>query len=349
MGEHDRGRTSRRGFLSASGAAGSLGLGTMLGGCGGQQPGGPDSGRKPVRAAFSNGGLQTTWCKLGYDTVMLWADLLDVEVLWCDGELNPQRQRDKLDLIVDGQWDFCAFQGLQTGALEQPARQLKKRGVPVISMDTLLVEQDRLRDVGVWVQIAADHQQMAVSSTRYLMERIGGRGRVIHIGGASAHSGARDRQAGFQKVVGQYPEVQVVGGGVRWCDWKVEVARDTFETLLAESDEPVAGAFFHNDDMALACVPALAGTPHEKMVITAVDGQKDGLTGVRDGRLAATAVNPTCMIHMISLVVGQFIVRNGETLEDVPLKIPLPSPLVCKEAGNLEAMFYLSDPRHCLM
>ena len=101
--------------------------------------------------------------------------------------------------------------------------------------------------------------------------------------------------------------------------------------------------------LALACIPALKSTPHEEMVITAVDGQEVGLTGVRDGLLAATVINPTSMIHMMSLVIGQFIVRNNEKLKDVPLEIPLPGPLVSKDTGNIDAMFYMSDPKHCLI
>lgn len=31
------------------------------------------------------------------------------------------------------------------------------------------------------------------------------------------------------------------------------------------------------------------------------------------------------------------------------LEIPCPCPLVSKEAGNLDAMFYLSDPKHCMV
>jgi len=304
-----------------------------------------------LRAAFSNGGLTTTWCKMGHDAAKLWGDLLDVEIVWVDGELNPQRQREKIEMLVDDKLDFCCFQALQTGALVQPVKQLAKRGIPVISMDTLIAERPKLRESGVWTQVAADHTKMAEQSVGYLMDRIGGKGKVIHIGGASSHSGAKDRKRGFDKVVAMHSKVTVVGGGdgVRWCDWKTEVARNTFEALLQQSDEPIAGAFFHNDDMALACIPALKGTVHEKMVITAVDGQEVGLTAVRDGRLAATAVNPTSMIHMMSLVVGQFIVRNAEKLTDVPLEIPLPNPLVSKEAGNLDAMFYMSDVKHCLV
>ncbi len=280
---------------------------------------------------------------------MLWGDLLNVDVQWYDGEFDGRKQREKIDGIVDQDWDFCALQAHQIGILEGPVKKLKSRNVPVISMDTLLVERHRLRDVGVWIEIAPDHVHMAELSTQYLMDRIGGRGRVLHIGGESGHSGAQDRNQGFNNIVSQYPEVEVVAGGVRWCDWDPELARKTFENLLEQNEEPIAGAFFHNDDMALASVPVKAGTRHDDMVVTAVDGQKAGLAGIRDGKLAATAVNPTCMIHGWSLIIGQFIVRNREKVEDVPLEIICPSPLVARETGNLDAMFYLSDPKHCLI
>lgn len=341
----------RRDWLQWAVAAGSLGLGALAAGCTSPPDASPPGSgrRRRLRAAFSNAGLQGTWNKLGYDTAMLWGELLDVEVVWFDGEFDVQKQREKIELIVDDPWDFCAIQAHQINTLEEPVRRFKKRNIPVISMDTLIVDRHRLRDAGVWLEIAPNHVEMAENSTRYLMERIRGEGKVIHIGGASAHSGAQDREKGFNNILKQYPKVSVVGGGVRWCDWKTEKARDTFEALLQQSDTPIAGAFFHNDDMALACYPALAGTRHEGMVLCAVDGQKGGLTGVRDGRLAATSVNPSCMIHMYALVIGQFIVRNQEKIEDVPRQIILPSPLVSRESGNLEAMFYLSDPKHCLV
>jgi ribose transport system substrate-binding protein len=226
---------------------------------------------------------------------------------------------------------------------------LKKRGIPVISMDTMLVARDRMRDAGVWCEVMPNQVFMGESSTKCLMEKIGGRGRVIHIGGLSAHSGAQGRRQGFENVVAGYPQVEVLGGGVRWCDWEKQAARDTFESLLDQSSEPIAGAFFHSDDMALACLPALEGTVHEKMVVTAVDGQKEGLAAIREGKLAATTVNPVCLIHMTALVMGQFIARNKEPVESVPLEIITPGPLVSLDTGNLPAMLYLADPRHCLV
>ncbi|NQT36366.1 MAG: sugar ABC transporter substrate-binding protein [Planctomycetes bacterium] len=353
MTRRQTGQPSRRGFLKQAAVGTGLGVGALLPGCRGSGESGPGTGRR-LRAAFSNGGLQGTWCKLGKDAAELWGNMLNIEVVWKDGEYDTQIQRDKLDLIVDEPWDFCCFQANQTNALEEPTKRLRDRGIPVISMDTLLVERDRLREVGVWCQVTPDHVAMAETSTQYLMDKIGGRGTVIHIGGDSAHSGARDRNQGFMNIVKKYPDVKVAGDddgdgdGVRWCDWNLEKARDQFESFLGRS-EPIAGAFFHNDDMALACVPAIKGTPHEKMVVTGVDGQANGLEGVRDGLLAATTVNPACLVHVTALFLGQFIARNEEKVEDVPLEIVLPSPLVSLETGNLDAMFYMSDPKHCLI
>jgi ABC-type sugar transport system substrate-binding protein len=343
--------TSRRDVLVQLTAG--LGLGSLLAGCGGTQPQGegPAGGRRRLRALVSNAGLQGTWNKVGRDAAQLWCELLDIDMTFVDGEFDVEKQVQRIDGKVDQEWDFVAIQAHQMNTLEASVSRLAKRKVPVISMDTLIVDRPRLREAGVWLEIAPNHCELAEKSTQYLVDKIGGKGSVIHIGGESAHSGAQDRKRGFDNVLKKYPEVKVVGGGVRWCDWKVEKARDTFETLLEQPDaENVAGAFVHNDDMALACSRALEGKPkHKGMVITAVDGQKTGLDGVKEGRIAATAVNPASMVHMYPVVVGQFIVRNREKMEDLPLQILLPSTLVSKESGNLDAMYYLSDPRHGLV
>ena len=216
-------------------------------------------------------------------------------------------------------------------------------------MDTRLVALERMREVGVWIQVEPDQEYMGRTSTEELVRRIDGSGKVAHIGGGSGHSGAQGRRAGFNKVISGYPEIEVVGGGVRWCDWEKEKARSTFEALLNQTQEPIAGAFFHSDDMALAAVEALKGSRHEGMVVTAVDGQKEGLMAILDGRLAATTVNPVCLIHMTALVIGQFIVRNQESIEDLPPRVVTPGPLVTREIGNVDAMLYLADPSNCLV
>lgn len=349
----DSTESTRRRFLkTAAMASGGVGGLAALAGCAGDQEariGNEVALRKKLRAAIGNAGLQSTWCALGKTTAELWGDHLDVDVAWFDGEFSIEKQRSEMERIAAQNWDFVAVQAYQIDTLEPAIRKLKRKGIPVISMDTHLVALERMREVGVWSQIEPDQEYMGRTSTQYLVDRINGKGKVVHIGGASGHSGARGRQKGFNEIVSAYPDIEVVGGGVRWCDWEKEKARSTFEALLNQTQSPISGAFFHSDDMALAAIEALNGTRHEGMVVTAVDGQKEGLLAVRDGRLAATTVNPVCLIHMTSLVIGQFIVRNNEKQTDLPERIVTPGPLVSREAGNIEAQLYLANPTHCLV
>jgi ribose transport system substrate-binding protein len=345
---------SRRDFL---GLAGLSAVTLAAAGCAPSGPGGSavttggtDVALRPLRACFSNAGLQSTWCALGKKTAELWGRLLNVEIEWVDGEFDPEKQRNKIDAIVQRDWDFCCFQAVQIDSLAEPTKRLKERNIPVISMDTLLVEMDQMRETGVWCEVTPDHVNMAEIAVGHMMRKIDGKGKVIHIGGLSAHSGAAGRAKGFENIIAKHPEVEVVGGGVRWCDCKKERARNTFDALLQQETTPIAGAFFHSDDMALACVDAIKNTIHKDMVITAVDGQRDGLDAVKAGTLAATSVNPVCRIHRTSLVIGQFIARNKETMDKVPLEIITPGPLVTADDPRvLEAMYYLADETHCLV
>lgn len=347
---------SRREFLETLSLGSAVGLSLGMLGCDQKSTGpagssGSDGATlRPLKAAFSNAGLQSTWCELGKKTAELWGRMLNVDITWFDGEFDPEKQRNKIDAIVHRDWDFCCFQAVQIDSLAEPTRRLKERGIPVISMDTLLVDMDKMRETGVWTEVTPDHVNMAEMAVGYLMEKIGGKGKVIHIGGLDGHSGAQGRRQGFENTVKKFPNVEVVGGGVRWCDWKKEKARNTFESLLQQETTPIAGAFFHSDDMALASVPALKGTIHEKMLVAAVDGQKEGLDAVKNGVLAATSVNPVCRIHRTALFLGQFFARNKEKIDQAPMEIITPGPLVTLDnPRTLEAMYYLADPTHCIV
>ncbi len=344
-------QTSRRTLLKQFASGAGLGVGApLLAGCrpkDEQKP--PRRGaRRPLRAAFSGVFADGTTSQRGREAATLWGKLLDVDVRWLDVQGGAEVQREQVESILEDQWDFCAFEAPKMGTLEEPVGRLAERGVPVISMGTPLVERDQLRDAGVWLHLGADQIFMAENSAQYLVNKIDAQGKLVHVGGGSEDPTAQKRQLGFENVVSEFPELGVIGG-VQWCGWDAQRARETFEALLEETAEPIAGAFFHSDEMALACVPALNGTRHASMVVTAVDGQQAGLAAVRDGKLAATVVEPTGMIYAWSLIIGQFIVRGGEQVDDLPMEVICPSPLVAREIGNIDAMLYLADPSHCLI
>ncbi len=339
--------SSRRSFLTAAAAGGLGGLATLTG-CTSQSAGAGKENR--LRALCGNAGLKTSWCSLGKKCMDLWGEMLNVEIVWVDGELESDIQANKVGQRAGEDWDFACIQANKSGTLVDALKPLTERNIPLLTMDVTLTEnEDEMRNAGVWTHVSGDQEFMGATSARAMIEKIGGRGRVIHIGGVAGHSGAQGRKRGFEKVHADFPEIEVVGG-LRWADWVKDKALDTFSAILNQNtDQKIDGCFCHNDDMALACATALPGTIHEGMVITGIDGQADGLNGVEDGTLYATTINPVSLIHMTALALGQFMVRNGETIDEVPEKVVTPGPLVSQDTGNLEAMRYMADPRHCMV
>ena len=79
---------SRRDFLETLALGSTAALGLTVAGCATGVPenaagiaGSGANSSKPLRAAFSNAGLQSTWCELGKKTAELWGRLLNIEIV----------------------------------------------------------------------------------------------------------------------------------------------------------------------------------------------------------------------------------------------------------------------------
>ena len=77
---------------------------------------------KPLKAAFSNAGLQATWCAQGKAAAEYWGKLYNVDVTWFDGQLDAVKQRAAIDNMASQKWDFVAIQAFGIGTLTSPCR-----------------------------------------------------------------------------------------------------------------------------------------------------------------------------------------------------------------------------------
>ena len=158
---------------------------------------------KPLKAAFSNAGLQATWCAQGKQAAEYWGKLFNVDVTWFDGELAAQKQRAAIDNMASQKWDFVAIQAFGIGTLTAPVNKMIEAGIPVIDMDTLIAPLDQ---INVHSFLAPDNEFMGASVTQSLVDAIDGEGTMIMTQGALGHTGAQGRARGFELVVKKYPE-----------------------------------------------------------------------------------------------------------------------------------------------
>jgi ribose transport system substrate-binding protein len=325
---------SRRDFIRtmtvSTGAAalfGGLGIDATL-----AAVGRPD---KPLRAAFSNAGLQATWCAQGKQAAEHWGKLFNVEVIWFDGQLDAVKQRAAIDNMASQKWDFVAIQAFGIGTLTAPVQKMIDAGIPVIDMDTLIAPLDK---INVHTFLAPDNEFMGAAVTQALVGALNGKGKIIMTQGALGHSGAQGRAKGFESVVKQYPGIEVLD--TTPADWDVTKAVRIWETHLTKYPQ-IDAAFFHNDDMALAATKVIKARGRN-ILIGGVDAMPPAIQAVSDGTMFATVRNPSSRIHGGAIMAGVAAVVGGEKSgQSIPKHVITDGPVVTK--ANAAGMQWMQD------
>ena len=294
---------------------------------------------KPLKAAFSNAGLQATWCAQGKQAAEWWGKLFNVDVTWFDGELNATKQRTAVDDMASQKWDFVAIQAFGIGTLTAPVNKMISAGVPVIDMDTLIAPLDGLN---VHSFLAPDNEFMGASVTQALVDAIGGKGIVTMTQGALGHTGAQGRARGFDSVIKKNPGIEVVD--TTPGDWDVSKVSRIWDTLLTKHPK-IDAAYFHNDDMALAAYNVMKARGRTSIKIGGCDAMPPALAAVADGRMHATVRNPSCRIHGGAIVAGVAAIVAGQKTGDGPGAIPksiiTDGPVVTK--ANAPGMMWMES------
>jgi len=336
MSGTEKSSTTRRDLLQAAATAGAASA--LFGGLSVSPALAAEMGRseKPLKAAFSNAGLQATWCAQGKQAAEYWGKLFNVEVTWFDGQLDAVKQRAAIDNMASQKWDFVAIQAFGIGTLTQPVQKMIDAGIPVIDMDTLIAPLDQ---INVHSFLAPDNEFMGASVTQALVNALNGKGKVIMTQGALGHTGAQGRAKGFDAVIKQYPGIEVLD--TQPADWDVSKTARLWETYLTKYPQ-IDAAFFHNDDMALAASNIMKAHNRTNILIGGVDAMPPAIQAVSEGRMFATVRNPSCRIHGGAIVAGVAALAKGEKSgKEIPRSVVTDGPVVTK--ANAAGMQWMED------
>ena len=284
-------------------------------------------GGKPLKAAFSNAGLGATWCAQGKEAAEQWGKWFNVDITWFDGGLSVDKQRKAIEDMAASKWDFVAIQPFGIGTLVDPVKRMIDAGIPVIQMDTRIAPPEA--GLPVLTFLEPDNVYMGSVSTEAMIQSIGGQGEIIMTQGAAGHTGAQGRAQGFKNIVAKYPDVKVVAED--FADWDVNKVAKLWEDYLVKYPN-VKGAFFHNDDMALAAAKVAKNAGRE-IKMSGVDAMPPAVEAVANGSLVASVRNPSSRIHWGAVLIG-WMYANGE--KNVPDYILMDGPVVTqKNAAGL--------------
>lgn len=326
----------RRDFLTAASGGGAVATLGTLGFGAAQALAATGRSERPLRAAFSNGGLQSTWCAQGKAAAEYWGRLFNVEVTWFDGELDATKQRAAIERMASQAWDFVAIQANSVGTLTQPVQRMIDAGIPVIAMETLIAPAE---EISVYSHLGADNEAMGAAVTQALITKLGGRGKIIMTRGPLGHTAAQDRTKGFESVTRGYPGIEVLD--TQPADWDLAKVTQQWEAYLARYPL-IDAAFFHSDDMALAAYDVMKARGRTSILIGGIDAMPPAIEAVFEGRMFATVRNPSCLIHGGAVMAGVAAVTSvGRGGPGLPRRIVTEGPVVTFEKAA--GMRWLQD------
>ena len=334
--------TARRSFLFASvGAAAGAALLGRFGMDAAEAAEIVGRSSRPLKAAFSNAGLQATWCAQGKKAAEYWGTLFNVDITWFDGELSTTRQRTAVENMASQDWDFVAIQALTEGTLADPVNKMIAKGIPVISIDTFIAPYDK---VNIHTRLTPDNNFMGTSVTQSLVDALNGEGNIVMTTGPLGFSAVQGRSKAFDTVVKRFPKMQVLD--IAPSDWDVTKVGKLWESWLNKYPK-IDAAFFHNDDMALAAQNVMKVHNRTDILIGGVDAMPPAVQAVLDGRMYATVRGSSARMHGGAVVAGVAAVIGGEKTgpQGVPQTIVIDGPLVTKE----NAAGLLWEEAHCLI
>ncbi len=210
----------------------------------------------------------------------------DLKVVFKDAQNDTLKQRAHVEEFVSQGVDLIIISPKEAQPLTEPVAKAFSAGIPVIVLDRAVIGDKYTCFIG------ADNEKIGLAAGKWLIKKLGGKGRIIELKGLMTSTPAQDRHAGFREALIHHPGIRVLFEvDMQWLEPE---AREEMESALARF-ERIDAVYAHNDPGAHGAYLAAKAVGREKdIVFVGVDAlPQEGIAYVKQGILGATFQYPT--------------------------------------------------------
>jgi ribose transport system substrate-binding protein len=245
-------------------------------------------------------GAEEKAAELGYELVAL------------DSQNDSAQELSNVEDLITQGVDVILINPTDSDAVGSAVLAANGAGIPVITLD-------RGAESGeIVTHIASDNVAGGVMAGEFIVEQLGGSGKVVELQGIPGTSAARDRGQGFNEAI-EGTDLELVAQ--QTANFDRTEGLTVMENLLQAQPE-IDAVFAHNDEMALGAIEAIKATDRDIMVV-GFDAVDDAITAVENGEMAATVAQQPALIGSLGVESADKLL-NGETLDDyIPVELKL--------------------------
>jgi len=205
-------------------------------------------------------------------------------------------QNQLVDDLITQKVDAICLVPTSSESIIPAIKKANSAGIPIINIDNK-VDAEKAAAVGALVStyIGSDNFEGGKLAGQFVVEKLGGKGKVAILEGVSGNDAAIKRKAGFLDAIKGSPGIEVVASQV--ANWNREQAFNIFQNIL-KAHPDLNAVFACNDEMVLGASSALEQSkiPKSKIIIVGFDAIKEAVDAVNAGKIDATiAQQPTLM------------------------------------------------------
>ena len=246
-------------------------------------------------------GIEKKANELGYDVVVL------------DSQNDPAKEVSNMEDLTIKNVDVVLLNPVDSDSAIASVMIANGSNLPVITVD-------RVANGGEVVShIASDNAAGGKMAADYLIEQLGGKGKIVELEGIAGSSATRDRGQGFEDGI-KNSDFDLIAK--QSADFDRTKGLSVMENIIQSKGE-IDAVFAQNDEMALGAQKALEDAKMNEVFVVGFDATDDAVEAVKNGKMAATVAQQPILIGEVAVkAVDKFL--KGEKIDSfIPVELKL--------------------------
>jgi ribose transport system substrate-binding protein len=271
--------------------------------------------KKPV-IGFIQRTMNAPYYVAMWDTMAKMALEKGFELVAVSSDVDTAKHAKQVEDMIARKVDFVIINAVDPGTEKDVDQQLLDAGIPLIYIDTYV------KDIDAVTTIRSDNLTIGKEAAKAMAARFAGKPikLIILQGGPTDIEVGPDRFNGFlQGLKDAGADVEVVARGIG--NYTHEMGLSLTEDLLVAHPE-VNAIFANNDSMALGAMAALQAANRTDVLVSGIDGQKEGFAEIKKGgctgQYVSTGLNSPVLAAQDAVNAALAIIKGEKKPADFP-------------------------------
>jgi ribose transport system substrate-binding protein len=228
----------------------------------------------------------------------------EIKVIFKDAQNDTLKQQSQVEEFISAGVNLIIISPKEAAPLTPVVAQAFQKDIPVIVLDRRVLGDQYTCFIG------ADNKKIGKAAGKWIVNKLGGRGKVVELMGLMTSTPGQDRHSGFRDGI-KGSDIEIIfEADMKWLE---PDARKEMESALARFDK-IDLVYAHNDPGAHGAYLAAKAAEREKDIIfVGIDAlPQEGQAYVKQGILQASFEYPTGGKEAIELGLD---ILNGKQVE----------------------------------